>query len=169
MLKSFMHRYANGTQNSHAIENAGRLMASNDSFRFTDGTSMSRFCDVLILRNLHSPTRTAAIGCYRVPMDPLYRRAIIQSILGTILFIALIFWPAGTFHYWQGWLFLAVFSASTNAFGIYLALYDKPLLERRLAGGAPHRKKGVAKRNLFLRFFSVFFLVLFPPLGFVYC
>src|SRR5262250_2817006 len=104
-----------------------RLSAGNDSFRFTDGTSMSRFCDVLILRNLHSPTRTAAIGCYRVPMDPLYRRASIQSILGTILFIALIFWPAGTFRYWQGWLFLAVFSASTNAFGIYLALYDKPL------------------------------------------
>ena len=66
-------------------------------------------------------------------MDPLYRRAIIQGILGMISFIALIFWPAGTFHYWQGWLLLAVFSASTIAFTIYLALYDKPLLERRLA------------------------------------
>src|SRR5262249_48462974 len=138
-------------------------MASNDSFRFTDGTSMSRFCDVLILRNLHSPTRTAAIGCYRVPMDPLYRRAIIQSISGTILFIALIFWPAGTFHYWQGWLFLAVFSASTNAFGIYLALYDKPLLERRLAAGAPDEKKAGAKNNCFFVFILVFLRVFFCP------
>ena len=74
-------------------------------------------------------------------MDPLYRRAIIQGILGTILFIALIFWPAGTFHYWQGWLFLAVFSACTTGFTIYLALYDKPLLERRVRGGPHHDKE----------------------------
>ena len=57
-----------------------------------------------------TPTRlaTVAIGCYRVLMDQLYRRAIIQGILETILSVAFIFWPAGTFHYWQGWLFLAV-------------------------------------------------------------
>ena len=119
---------------------------------------------MLILRNLHSPTRTAAIGCYRVPMDPLYRRAIIQSILGTILFIALIFWPAGTFHYWQGWLFLAVFSASTNAFGIYLALYDKPLLERRLAAGPQHEKERSQKIIVSLIFIAFFALIVLPAL-----
>ena len=93
------------------------------------------------LQRLTYPASRPPPGCYRVAMDPLYRRAIIQGILGTILFIALIFWPAGTFHYWQGWLFLAVFSASTIGFTIYLALYDKPLLERRLAAGPQHEKE----------------------------
>ena len=59
---------------------------------------------------------------YRILMDPLYRRAIIQGVLGTIVFIAVIFGSAGTFHYWQGWLFLAVFSASTIAFAFMPAL-----------------------------------------------
>jgi hypothetical protein len=40
-------------------------------------------------------------------MDALDRKAIVQAIFGMILFIAIIFLPAGTFHYWQGWLFLA--------------------------------------------------------------
>jgi protein-S-isoprenylcysteine O-methyltransferase Ste14 len=74
-------------------------------------------------------------------MDPLHRRAIIQGIWGTAFFIALIFWPAGTFHYWQGWLFFAVFGAATLSFTLYLALYDKPLLERRLAAGPWHEQE----------------------------
>src|SRR5262245_20997692 len=102
--------------------------------------------------------------CYRVPMDPLYRRAIIQGILGTILFIALIFWPAGTFHYWQGWLFLAVFSASTSGFTIYLALYDKPLLERRLAAGPQHEKERSQKIIVSLIFVAFFALIVLPAL-----
>jgi protein-S-isoprenylcysteine O-methyltransferase Ste14 len=97
-------------------------------------------------------------------MDPLYRRAIIQGISGTILFIALIFWPAGTFHYWQGWLFLAVFSASTGGFTIYLALYDKPLLERRLAAGPQHEKERSQKIIVSLIFSAFFALIALPAL-----
>jgi hypothetical protein len=91
---------------------------------------------------IHLPAYHPGYRVYRVPMDPLYRRAIIQGILGTILFIALIFWPAGTFHYWQGWLFLAVFSASTIGFTIYLALYNKPLLDGGSRLGRSTRKSG---------------------------
>jgi protein-S-isoprenylcysteine O-methyltransferase Ste14 len=107
---------------------------------------------------------TEAIGCYRVPMDPLYRPAIIQGILGMISFIALIFGPAGTFHYWQGWLFLAVFSASTMAFTIYLALYDKPLLERRLAAGPRHEKERSQKIIVSLILIAFFALIVLPAL-----
>src|SRR5262245_17276432 len=89
-------------------------------------------------------------------MDPLYRRAIIQGILGTILFIGVVFWPAGTFHYWQGWFFLAVFSASTIGFTIYLALYDKPLLKRRLAAGPQHEKERSQKIIVSLIFIAFF-------------
>jgi protein-S-isoprenylcysteine O-methyltransferase Ste14 len=97
-------------------------------------------------------------------MDPLYRRAITQGILGAILFIALIFWPAGTFDYWQGWLFFAVFSASTSGFTIYLALYDKPLLARRLAAGPQHEKERSQKIIVSLIVIAFFSLIVLPAL-----
>jgi protein-S-isoprenylcysteine O-methyltransferase Ste14 len=97
-------------------------------------------------------------------MDQLYRRAIIRGIWGTILFIALVFWPAGTFHYWQGWLFLAAFSASTIGFTIYLALYDKPLLERRLAAGPQYEQELSQKIIVSLIFIAFFALIALPAL-----
>jgi len=68
-------------------------------------------------------------------MDPLYRRAVMQGTLGIVAFLGLIFLPARTWNYWQGWLFLGVFAATTTAFTIYLARYDRPLLERRMNAG----------------------------------
>jgi len=97
-------------------------------------------------------------------MDPLYRRVIIQWIFGTILFIALIFGSAGTFRYWQGWLFLVVFSVCTIGFTIYLALYDKPLLERRLAAGPQHEKERSQKIIVSAIFIAFFALIALPAL-----
>ncbi len=65
-------------------------------------------------------------------MDPPYKKAIAQGIAGIAVFVAFVFWPAGTWHYWQGCLFVAVFSASTIGFTVHFALYDRPLLERRM-------------------------------------
>jgi protein-S-isoprenylcysteine O-methyltransferase Ste14 len=97
-------------------------------------------------------------------MAPLYWRVIIQWILGTILFIALIFGFAGTFRYWQGWLFLVVFSVCTIGFTIYLALYDKPLLERRLAAGPQHEKERSQKIIVSAIFIGFFALIVLPAL-----
>src|SRR5262245_18892988 len=105
-----------------------------------------------------------AAGCYRIPMDPLYRRALIQGLLETILLLALIFWPASAFHHWQAWLFLALFSASPNVCGIYLAHYDKPLLERRLAAGPQHEKELSQKIIVSLIFVAFFALIVLPAL-----
>ena len=74
-------------------------------------------------------------------MDPLHRQAIVQGLFGTLLFIVLIFWPAGTFDYWQGWLFLGIFAASTVGFTVYLAIYDRPLLERRMKAGPQYERE----------------------------
>jgi protein-S-isoprenylcysteine O-methyltransferase Ste14 len=92
-------------------------------------------------------------------MNPLYRQAIVQSVFGTAFFIALIFWPAGTFRYWQGWLFLGVFAASTTCFGVYLAMYDKPLLERRLKAGPRHEQAWSQKIIVSLVFVAFFALI----------
>ncbi len=94
-------------------------------------------------------------------MNPLYRQAIGQGVFGLVFFTALIFVTAGTWDYWQGWVFLAVFAASTAGFTIYLAIYDKPLLERRLKAGPWHeqeRSQQVIVSLVFLAFFA--FLIL---------
>jgi protein-S-isoprenylcysteine O-methyltransferase Ste14 len=78
-------------------------------------------------------------------MDPLYLQALKSGILGVLLFAALIFVPAGTLDYRQGWVFLAVFAASTTAFTVYLALFDKPLLERRIKAGPWHEQESSQK------------------------
>src|SRR5215472_7376676 len=80
-------------------------------------------------------------------MDALYLQAVKSGIFGILLFAALIFVPAGTLNYWQGWLFLAVFAASTTAFTVYLALFDKPLLERRMKAGPWHEKEPSRKSS----------------------
>jgi protein-S-isoprenylcysteine O-methyltransferase Ste14 len=94
-------------------------------------------------------------------VNPLYRQSIIQGVFGLAFFVALIFGTAGTWHYWQGWVFLAVFAASTSGFTVYLAIYDKPLLERRLKAGPWHeqeRSQQIIVSLVFIAFFA--FLIL---------
>jgi protein-S-isoprenylcysteine O-methyltransferase Ste14 len=72
-------------------------------------------------------------------------KAVAQGVGGIVFFALLIFLSAGTFDYWQGWTFLAVFTALTAAFTVYLFLYDVPLLERRMNAG-PWKEKEVSQK-----------------------
>src|SRR5262245_38737930 len=101
-------------------------------------------------------------------MNALYRRAIVQGIFGFVLFVALIFWPAGTFDYWQGALVLGVFLASTIGFTIYLAKYDKPLLERRMKAGPLYEQERSQKIIVSLIFLAFFTLIVVPALDYRY-
>jgi hypothetical protein len=101
----------------------------------------------------HEPERVrrqiaATIGTGLVfDLDPLHRQAIVQGVLAILFFVVLIFWPAGTFDYWQGWLFLGIFAVSTAGFTVYLAIYDRPLLERRLKAGRNMSESGPRKSS----------------------
>ena len=97
-------------------------------------------------------------------MNPLYRQALVQSVLGLIFFIALVFGSAGTWAYWQGWTFLAVFFTSTLAFTIYLAIYDKPLLERRMKAGPWHEQERSQKIIVSLVFVAFLASIALPVL-----
>jgi protein-S-isoprenylcysteine O-methyltransferase Ste14 len=81
-------------------------------------------------------------------------------------FIALIFGAAGTFHYWQGWLFLVVFAASTIGFTVYLAIYDKPLLERRLKAGPQHERERSQQIIVSLVYVAFFAFLILPVLDY---
>jgi protein-S-isoprenylcysteine O-methyltransferase Ste14 len=99
-------------------------------------------------------------------MNPLNRQAITQSVFGLALFIALVFLSAGTWHYWQGWLFLTVFSASTWAFSIYLAIYNRPLFERRMKAGPSHEPERSQKIIVSLILGAFFLFIILPILDY---
>src|ERR1017187_9757921 len=58
---------------------------------------------------------------------------------------ALVFVPAGTVRYWQGWVFLIVFFGAAVAMTADLISRDPALLERRMKGG-PTAEKEPAQR-----------------------
>jgi hypothetical protein len=78
----------------------------------------------------------------RLALDTLRTAAI-----GVPILCALVFLPAGTLVWWQGWLFVFVFVASTNAIGIYPGAERPALLERRQRFG-PAAEQRPAQRGV---------------------
>jgi protein-S-isoprenylcysteine O-methyltransferase Ste14 len=68
-------------------------------------------------------------------MTDLNARTIKAGVRGFVVLAILVFLPAGTLRYWQGWAFLATFTVCSTALTVYMALYDEKLLERRLRAG----------------------------------
>jgi protein-S-isoprenylcysteine O-methyltransferase Ste14 len=89
----------------------------------------------------------------------LLNRTLKTTIIGLVVFCLLIFLPAGTLAYWQGWTFVAVFSVSTSIIGIYLALANPALLERRMKVGPAAETRPVQKIIIAVSF-AVFCLML---------
>jgi protein-S-isoprenylcysteine O-methyltransferase Ste14 len=79
-----------------------------------------------------------------MPRD-IYLRATRGLVLLPILLGLLLFLPAGTLDYWQGWLFTAVFFLCSLFITVYLARYDPALLARRMRGG-PWAEKETAQK-----------------------
>lgn len=60
----------------------------------------------------------------------------LASLVALILVMgALVFGAAGTFDYWQAWLFLACYFAASLVVSLWLARNDPALLQRRMRGG----------------------------------
>jgi protein-S-isoprenylcysteine O-methyltransferase Ste14 len=62
-------------------------------------------------------------------------KGLLSAILGLAAFGLMLFLPAGTTHYWQGWAFLAVFALSTWIPTMYLIRTNPAALERRMRAG----------------------------------
>jgi len=73
-------------------------------------------------------------------MSSLHVKAWLGLVFLAVVMGLLVFVPAGTVHYWQGWVFLGVFFAASLAQTLYLMKYDPALLQRRLAGGPTAEK-----------------------------
>jgi protein-S-isoprenylcysteine O-methyltransferase Ste14 len=78
-------------------------------------------------------------------VNNLYFRAVRSALLGFCWFFAVIFIPAWTFNYWQGWAFFLTLAILTSLATIYIAFRDKELLERRMRMGPTVEKTSTQK------------------------
>ncbi|MBX7451117.1 isoprenylcysteine carboxylmethyltransferase family protein [Mycolicibacterium sp. 3033] len=62
-------------------------------------------------------------------------RALASAVVGILCLAVAVFVPAGTLHYWQGWGFIAVFTACSVLSGAYLAVRRPDALARRVRAG----------------------------------
>jgi len=99
-------------------------------------------------------------------MNKLYIRAVRSTILGAVVMAALLFLSAGTLNYWQGWVFFAVFFVASSAIGIYLAIYNPVLLERRMSVGPTAEKETSQKLIILFAFLGFIALLVFPALDY---
>lgn len=89
------------------------------------------------------------------------RRAVGGTLLFAVAVWLLIFVPAGSLGYWQGWLLWAHFCAWSAAGTLYFLRHDPALVERRLRVGAAAEREPAQKRiQLFARFALCAMLVL---------
>jgi protein-S-isoprenylcysteine O-methyltransferase Ste14 len=59
----------------------------------------------------------------------------LSVVFGIFFFGLALFWPAGTFHYWQAWVFISVYIFSSIVPTAYLAAKQPAALRRRLHAG----------------------------------
>ena len=78
-------------------------------------------------------------------MNILHLKAFAGLLFLFVAMAALLFVPAGTSDYWQAWMFLAVYFASSLALTLYLMKADPALLQRRMRGGPTAEKEAVQK------------------------
>ena len=84
------------------------------------------------------------------------RFLVVISILGSVLFI-----PAGSFRFWQAWVYIGILSVPALFAFIYFYKHDPKLIERRTL-----LKEKVPEQKRIMRIISVMWLVAFLLSGF---
>jgi len=93
----------------------------------------------------------------------LFFQAITKFILGVILIGLLIFWPANTLNYWNGWLFMGLLFIPMFIAGIVMMIKSPELLKKRL-----NAKEKENEQKQVLLFSGLMFLVGFIIAGLNY-
>jgi protein-S-isoprenylcysteine O-methyltransferase Ste14 len=87
------------------------------------------------------------------------------GILGVLAAMALLlFLPAGTPAFWQGWAFLAVWGVASIGISVFLVTRDRALMERRMRGGPTAEKR--TSQRVSMWFASALFAAIFVIAGF---
>ena len=93
----------------------------------------------------------------------LFSQAIIKFIFGLAITALLLFAPAGTFDYWNGWLFLGLLFIPMFIAGIILMIKNPELLKKRL-----NAKENEKTQKIVLLLSGLMFIAGFVLAGFNY-
>lgn len=93
----------------------------------------------------------------------LFAQAILKYLLGIVLVGALIFLPAGTFRFLNGWLFMGILFVPIFAAGIVMMLKNPDLLKKRLSA-----KEKQAEQSIVVKLSGLMFLAGFVVAGLGY-
>jgi protein-S-isoprenylcysteine O-methyltransferase Ste14 len=99
-------------------------------------------------------------------MNPIYMQMTRSSVLGTLALGALVFIPAGTLNYWQGWAYFGTAISASALYTIYLVKHDPALLQRRQQVGPSHEKEPAQKIIVLFIFAAFVTLIVLPPLDY---
>lgn len=91
---------------------------------------------------------------------PLAIRGITKFGLGILILAAFLFLCAGSFQYWNVWLYVGALAVAIFSFGIYLYRNDQELLEKRL-----NAKEKEAEQKAYVLLTSLSFLATFGLCG----
>jgi protein-S-isoprenylcysteine O-methyltransferase Ste14 len=83
--------------------------------------------------------------------------AIMAAVMAGVLFLL-----AGTLQYWQGWVYLGVYSGAAVLITLYLMIKDPALLQRRMRGG-PTAEKHTAQKIVMLFASAAFIAIIVVP------
>jgi len=86
----------------------------------------------------------------------LFIQAISKFLLGVILVGTLIFWPAGTFAYFNGWLFMGILFVPMFLAGIVMMFVNPDLLKRRLEAKEEQKDQSMVVKLSGLMFLAGF-------------
>ncbi len=98
-------------------------------------------------------------------MGKLIIQTLITFLIGVIALGALLFLPAGTLNYWQAWVFIIVFMVSVSAIGLYLAIKNPALLERRKKFGPTKEQSPVQKIAISIGVLALLGVLIFSALS----
>ncbi|MGV0745476.1 methyltransferase family protein [Mycolicibacterium sp. XJ870] len=93
-------------------------------------------------------------------------QALVSVPIGLAVFGLLVFWPAGTLDYWQGWTFIAVFALATLIPSVYLAVTDPAALRRRMQAGPGAETRTAQKIISVMAFGSLAAMIVLSALDF---
>lgn len=90
----------------------------------------------------------------------LFYQAILKFVLGAVVIGILIFLPAGTFDYWNAWLFMAILFIPMFFAGVVMMIKNPELLKKRL-----NAKEQQSEQNLVIKLSGLMFVMGFVIAG----
>jgi len=99
-------------------------------------------------------------------MNTLNQQAWVRSAVSLVVFMAMLFIPAGTLRFWPGWLYGFIFAASTTALSVYFLKHDPKLVERRMKVGPAAEQRPAQKIIMAITMAGFILLIVLPGLDY---